>query len=181
MFDRTLLPNPSVYYGQLFPLKGNKKQQEVLCCFHHEKTASLSINLQDGSFNCFSGCGASGGNVLDFHIRKNGLNFVEAVKDLGAWVDTKHDTPEQLAARKKKVEQADRDYKTRQEQAAKAEKAHAHKLPSTMVPHRSRSNTACCTASRPPTIRSITSTPRVEPMRQGVHLPQDSSAQNSIA
>ena len=32
---------------------------------------------------------------------------------------------DELAARKKKIEQADRDYKTRQEQAAKAEKAHA--------------------------------------------------------
>ena len=30
-------------------------------------------------------------------------------------------------------------------------------------------------------MRSITSTPRVEPMRHGVHLPQDSIAQNSIA
>ena len=30
-------------------------------------------------------------------------------------------------------------------------------------------------------IRSITSTPRVEPMRQGVHLPQHSIAQNSMA
>ena len=30
-------------------------------------------------------------------------------------------------------------------------------------------------------MRSITSTPRTEPMRQGVHLPQDSIAQNSIA
>ena len=30
-------------------------------------------------------------------------------------------------------------------------------------------------------MRSITSTPRVEPMRQGVHLPQDSMAQNSKA
>ena len=29
--------------------------------------------------------------------------------------------------------------------------------------------------------RSITSTPRVEPMRQGVHFPHDSMAQNSIA
>ena len=33
----------------------------------------------------------------------------------------------------------------------------------------------------PRTMRSITSTPRTEPMRHGVHLPQDSIAQNSIA
>ena len=35
--------------------------------------------------------------------------------------------------------------------------------------------------STPARMRSITSTPRVEPMRHGVHLPQDSMAQNSIA
>ena len=33
----------------------------------------------------------------------------------------------------------------------------------------------------PAMIRSITSTPRTEPMRHGVHLPQDSIAQNSMA
>ena len=33
----------------------------------------------------------------------------------------------------------------------------------------------------PRMILSMVSTPRVEPMRQGVHLPQDSIAQNSIA
>ena len=31
------------------------------------------------------------------------------------------------------------------------------------------------------TIRSMTSTPRTEPTRHGVHLPQDSAAQNSMA
>ncbi len=30
-------------------------------------------------------------------------------------------------------------------------------------------------------MRSMVSTPRVEPIRHGVHLPQDSIAQNSIA
>ena len=35
--------------------------------------------------------------------------------------------------------------------------------------------------SRPATILSTSSTPRAEPMRQGVHLPQDSMAQNSMA
>ena len=53
MFDRTLLPNAQAYYGQYFALKGSRKQHLVLCCFNPEKTGSLSINLQDGSFNCF--------------------------------------------------------------------------------------------------------------------------------
>ncbi len=40
-------------------------------------------------------------------------------------MNTQHDTPEQLAARKKKIEQADREYKARQAQAAKMDKEHA--------------------------------------------------------
>jgi len=124
MFDRDLLPSPHAYYGQYFPLKGSKPKALVKCCFHHDKTASLSLDLLSGRFNCL-GCGVHGGDVVDFHQQKTGLNFVESCKDLGAWIDTKDDTPDQLAARKKKIEQADREYKARQAQAAKAEKEHA--------------------------------------------------------
>lgn len=124
MFDRTLVPNAQAYYGQFFALKGNKPKALVKCCFHHDKTASLSLDLLSGRFNCL-GCSVSGGDVVDFHQQKTGLNFVESCKDLGAWVNTQHDTPEQLAARKKKIEQADHEYKARQAQAAKAEKEHA--------------------------------------------------------
>ena len=42
--------------------------------------------------------------------------------------------------------------------------------------------TAIFSGTRSPArILSMVSTPRVEPIRQGVHLPQDSIAQNSIA
>ena len=61
----------------------------------------------------------------------------------------------------------------------------AHRLPCSIVSHRSRSSTTCSPlrgwAGGKVMMRSITSTPRVEPMRQGVHLPQLSIAQNSIA
>ena len=124
MFNRDLLPNPQVYYGQQFTLKGNKTKYLVPCCFHHDKTASLSLDMVSGRFNCF-GCGASGGDIVDFHQLKTGLSFVEAAKDLGAWVDFSTDTPDQLAARKAKIEQANKEYKVRQAQAAKAEKEHS--------------------------------------------------------
>ena len=32
-------------------------------------------------------CGESGGDVLAYHIKLHGLEFVEAAKQLGAWVD----------------------------------------------------------------------------------------------
>ena len=126
MFDRSLLPSPATYYGQFFKFKTRKKAH-VLCCFHPEKTGSLEINLTKGSFYCY-GCGAKGGDVVNFHMLKTGLSFVEAAKDLGAWVDTRQDTPEQLAERKRKIEQADREHKIRQEQAAREEQKAAHAL-----------------------------------------------------
>ena len=59
----------------------------------------------------------------------------------------------------------------------------AHRLPATIVSQRSRSSASCAPfcETGAATNRSTTSTPRVEPMRHGVHLPHDSSAQNSIA
>ena len=57
----------------------------------------------------------------------------------------------------------------------------AQSEPSVMVWQRSSSSNRFSSRSTPATILSITSTPRVEPMRQGVHLPQDSMAQNSMA
>ncbi len=125
MFDRDLLPNAQAYYGQQFTLKGNKAKHLVPCCFHHDKTASLSIDMVSGLFHCY-GCrigidNKDGGDIVDFHRLKHGLDFVEAVKDLGAWVDTSSDTPDQLAARKAKIAQANKEYKARQAQAAKDE------------------------------------------------------------
>lgn len=37
-----------------------------------------------GGFQCH-GCGEKGGDVIDFHRRRYGLNFMAAAKDLGAW------------------------------------------------------------------------------------------------
>ena len=57
----------------------------------------------------------------------------------------------------------------------------AHSDPLVMVSHRSSSSTRLAATSCPAMIRSIVSTPRVEPTRHGVHLPHDSIEQNSIA
>ena len=57
----------------------------------------------------------------------------------------------------------------------------AHSEPLVIVSHRSSSSTRLAATSRPAMIRSMVSTPRVEPTRHGVHLPHDSIEQNSIA
>jgi DNA primase len=51
-----------------------------LCPFHQEKTPSFSVNPEKGFFYCF-GCKESG-NVFDFLMKIEGLNFPDAARRL---------------------------------------------------------------------------------------------------
>ena len=84
-FDRNLLPNPSKYYSeQGLKLTGDGEWRKALCPFHKETRPSLGVRLESGSFRCMA-CGASGGDVLAFHMLRYGMGFKEAAKSLGAW------------------------------------------------------------------------------------------------
>ncbi|MCW8452510.1 CHC2 zinc finger domain-containing protein [Legionella quinlivanii] len=84
-FDRSLLPTPAAYYSKQFQtLKIKSEWVKVKCCFHDDSTPSLSINMVSGHFRCF-GCGAKGGDVLDFHRLRYKLDFKDAANQLGAW------------------------------------------------------------------------------------------------
>lgn len=65
-----------------------------LCPFHQEKTASFSVNEAEGFYYCF-GCQA-GGDVLDFYMRINGLEFKDALTQLAeeAGIELKAFTPD---------------------------------------------------------------------------------------
>ena len=40
--------------------------------------------MERGAFKCMT-CGAKGGDLLAFHMRRHGLSFIDAAKALGAW------------------------------------------------------------------------------------------------
>lgn len=61
--------------------KGGPRAQWANCCFHGEKTPSLKINDERGSYHCF-GCGASGDH-FDALRELGGKTFAEAVEVLG--------------------------------------------------------------------------------------------------
>jgi hypothetical protein len=84
--NRELLPAPAKYYTGEFPnLKIKSEWVKVRCCFHSpDLTPSLSINMVNGHFRCFS-CGAKGGDIISFHMQRYELNFIEAVTFLGGW------------------------------------------------------------------------------------------------
>jgi len=79
--DRSKLPEPFKYYSRYFKLPKQSGNTLVHCCFHNDRTPSLSINLDQGWFKCF-GCGAKGGDVLAFHKKKNQMGFIQACRDL---------------------------------------------------------------------------------------------------
>lgn len=66
--------------GAYVTLKRSGKSLTGLCPFHNEKTPSFSVSPTKQFFYCF-GCGASG-DVFDFVMQYERLDFVEAVKRL---------------------------------------------------------------------------------------------------
>ncbi len=88
MFNRNLLPDTASYFeNQGLKLTGpsNAKWKTTACQFHGGSD-SMRIKIQDGGWCCMN-CDAKGGDVLSYHIQLHGIEFVEACKALGCWVD----------------------------------------------------------------------------------------------
>ena len=66
------------YVSQYVKLKRSGRDYSGLCPFHGEKSPSFHVNRDKQLFHCF-GCGA-GGNLIQFVMRIEGLDFVEALK-----------------------------------------------------------------------------------------------------
>lgn len=56
------------------------KKMKCSCPFHEDRTPSFIVYLESNSFYCFS-CQV-GGNPIDFVIKSEGLEFIEAVRRL---------------------------------------------------------------------------------------------------
>ena len=86
-FDRRNLPDPISYFeSEGLKLTSRGKWRTTECKFHGGSD-SMRINTDSGAFACMAGCGARGGDVLAYHMAQHGLEFVEAAKALGAWID----------------------------------------------------------------------------------------------
>ena len=84
-FKREQLPNPGEYFRGLgLKLTGGGEWKNAVCPFHEDHKPSLRLRLDTGGFRCMA-CGAHGGDVLAFHMRLHGMQFIEAAKALGAW------------------------------------------------------------------------------------------------
>lgn len=61
------------------------------CPFHADETGSFGVNVIDGAFKCF-GCGTKG-DVFQFHQKRHGCDFKQALKDLAAFAGISQDAP----------------------------------------------------------------------------------------
>lgn len=87
-FERDRLPDPSNYFERegLLLKGGRRAKWKTTECPFHGGSDSMRVNVASGAFKCMN-CGAGGGDVLAFHMQAHGLEFFQAAKALGAWVD----------------------------------------------------------------------------------------------
>ncbi len=86
-FRREWLPAPAEFYSGALDKLGrpNCNGWAMACCpFHDDAHASLSVNLRGGHFRCHA-CGAHGPGMVAFIRLRDGVDFVDACKALGAW------------------------------------------------------------------------------------------------
>lgn len=88
-FERDRLPDPASYFeGEGLTLTGPRSAKwKTTACTFHGGSDSMRVNTATGAWVCMAGCGARGGDVLAYHMASHGLEFVDAAKALGAWVD----------------------------------------------------------------------------------------------
>ena len=85
-FLRERLPDPLTYFlGQGLQLTAKGKWRTTRCEFHGGSD-SMRINTVTGAWICMA-CGVKGGDILAFQMQLHNMEFVDAAKALGAWVD----------------------------------------------------------------------------------------------
>lgn len=85
-YIRSRLPDPVTFFeSEGLPVTGTGKWRTTSCQFH-DGSDSMRINTESGGWVCMA-CGEKGGDVLAYVMRKHGLEFVEAARVLGAYVD----------------------------------------------------------------------------------------------
>ncbi|MCH8814715.1 MAG: DNA primase [Chloroflexi bacterium] len=65
--------------GQHVQLQKAGRSLKGLCPFHTEKTPSFIVTPDRQTWHCFGACG-TGGDVISFVMKKEGLDFIEALK-----------------------------------------------------------------------------------------------------
>lgn len=84
--------------GEYVPLKKRGRNFLALCPFHSEKTPSFTVSPEKQIWHCF-GCG-QGGNLFDFLIKIEKIDFAEALEILAKRAGLKFERAQYRASRK---------------------------------------------------------------------------------
>ncbi len=90
--NRNQLPAPLKYFEDEGLHLSGRGQWRSTCCPLHGGN-SLRVNVETGAFCCMGGCDFRGGDVIAFQMQRHGMDFVQAVRTLGAWVDDGQSEP----------------------------------------------------------------------------------------
>jgi hypothetical protein len=87
-FHRQLLPDvPTYFEARGLKLVGSSHARwKTTACVFHGGSDSMRVNTQTGGWCCMA-CDAKGGDLLAYEMKSSGIEFVEAAKGLGAWVE----------------------------------------------------------------------------------------------
>jgi hypothetical protein len=86
-FRRDRLPDPvSFFEGEGLRLVGRSIWRTTRCEFHGGSD-SMRVNTTSGGWCCMS-CGERGGDAVAYLMARDGLDFADAAKRLGAWDNT---------------------------------------------------------------------------------------------
>jgi len=80
-FAGDYLPFYRAYLENVKP--GKDGEHMACCCFHNDKTPSLSFNQKTGAFYCH-GCKESGGDIFDFFMKFKSCNFQSALSGIAS-------------------------------------------------------------------------------------------------
>lgn len=87
--DRERMPSIAAYLRERHgrELKGGAEWLSCRCPNpgHRDDAPSFRVN-RDGGFLCH-GCGIRGGDAVALHRAVTGLDFIEACRDLGCWME----------------------------------------------------------------------------------------------
>ena len=86
-------------------LKRTGKYYMGLCPFHMEKTPSFAVSPEKGVYHCF-GCN-EGGDAISFLMKKEGISFTEALKELADRAGVRLPEPEQGPAAERQKKERD--------------------------------------------------------------------------
>ena len=87
-FVRERLPDPVSYFeAQGLRLVGPRPSKwKTTSCGFHGGSDSMRVNASSGAWRCMN-CGEGGGDVLAYEMKAHSLEFIEAARRLGAWIE----------------------------------------------------------------------------------------------